>query len=476
MSKLFDSSKTKTQTTLNGATTHRSSLDKNVDLFFKIGSLRKNPEVVSEDMFWQAYDEDAEMAVRILLYARDVRGGMGEREIFRRTFRNIAIQNPSLALRVLHKVPELGRWDDVLVAIGTPIEKEAVEFVQQGLTDKTTAGLCAKWMPRMRGNNTLQNKANAKVLAKGMKLSYQEYNKLVSTLSNTVEQKISKGDFSEIDYSKLPSLAAARYQRLFDRKDSVRYRAYKEALVKGVEGVKINAGAIFPYDVVKAARRGDDSVSTAQWKAMPDYMNGSKESVLCVVDVSGSMTTRVAGETTAMDIAVSLGLYTSERSRGIFRNKMITFSERPSFIEVSDSMTLRQKVAHVERSPWGMSTNLQSVFEMILELAVRDKLEPEDLPTRVLIVSDMEFNYCCRGVTNFEAIKEKYARAGYAMPQLVFWNVTSHQAGNIPVQLTDSGVALVSGFSPSVLQGILSGEMNPLAVVQKLVFVERYDF
>nr|DAY73646.1 MAG TPA: protein of unknown function (DUF2828) [Caudoviricetes sp.] len=476
MSKLFDSSKTKTQTTLNGATTHRSSLNKNVDLFFKIGSLRNNPDVVSEDMFWQAYDEDAEMAVRILLYSRDIRGGMGEREIFRRTFRNIAIQNPSLALRVLHKVPELGRWDDVLVAIGTPIEKEAVEFVQQGLTDKSTAGLCAKWMPRMRGNNTEHNKEVAKTLAKGMKLSYQEYNKLVSSLSSTVEQKISKGDFTDIDYSKIPSLAAARYQRLFNRKDTARYQAYKDALVKGVEGVKVNAGAVFPYDVVKSARRGDSTVSTAQWKALPDYMNGSKESVLCVVDVSGSMGVRVAGETSAMDIAVSLGLYTSERSRGIFRNKMITFSETPSFIEVSDSMTLRQKIAHVERSPWGMSTNLQSVFDMILTLAVRDNLAEEDLPTRILIVSDMEFNYCCRGVTNFEAIKAKYARAGYNMPQLVFWNVTSRQQGNIPVQVTDSGVALVSGFSPAVLQGVLSGEMNPVSVVEKLVCVERYDF
>lgn len=476
MSKLFESSKIKTQTTLNGATTNRSSLNQVVDLFYKIGSLRRNPEEVSEHLFWKAYDEDAEMAVRVLLYSRDVRGGMGEREIFRRTFRNIAITNPSLALRILRKIPELGRWDDVLSAIGTPIEKEAVEFIQQGLTDKATAGLCAKWMPRMRGNNTAENKANAKVLAKAMKLSYQEYNKLISSLSNTVEQKISKGDFSEIDYSKIPSLAAARYQRLFNRKDSERYSAYKEALVKNEAGVKVNAGAVYPYDVIKSARRGDDVVATAQWKALPDYMNGDNGSILCVVDVSGSMTVRVAGETSAMDIAVSLGLYTSERSRGIFRNKMITFSETPSFIEVSDSMSLRKKVAHVESSPWGMSTNLQSVFDLVLALAKRDNLSEEDLPSRILIVSDMEFNDCIRGVTNFEAIKAKYKAAGYKMPQLVFWNVTSQQRGNVPVTVNDKGVALVSGFSPAVLTGILSGELDPAAVVEKLVNVDRYDF
>lgn len=476
MSKLFDASKTKSQTTLNGAVTHESSLNKNVDLFFKIGSLRNNPEVVSEDMFWKALSEDSETAVRILLYARDVRGGMGERNIFRKTFKNICDQNPELAKRILVKVPEIGRWDDVLAAVGTPVEKEAVEFIQQALSDKTHAGLVAKWLPRMRGNATDENKKLAKLLAKSFKLSYQEYNKLLSTLSDTLEQKLSRKDYSAIDYSKLPSLAAARYQRLFNRVDTERYTAYKEALVREDGTVKINAGAVYPYDVVKSVKYGDKIVANAQWKALPDYMEGTSERLIPVVDVSGSMGVRVAGDITAMDIAISLGLYCAERNYGVFRNKMITFSSRPTFIEVSDSMTLDQKVQHTMRADWGMSTDLQATFEIILGLAVKHKLPEEEMPTKILIVSDMEFNSCSRGITNFEAIRRKYEAAGYQMPQIVFWNVASHQRGNSPVQVTDSGVALVSGFSPSVMKGVLTGELNPVNVIRSLVYVPRYDF
>lgn len=486
MSQLFDASKTKTQVTLNGAVTHQSSLNSNVDLFFKIGSLRSHPTVISEDMFWKALDEDAETAVRILLYSRDVRGGMGERNIFRKTFRNIAMQKPGLAKRILVKIPELGRWDDVLVAIGTPIQNEALEFIIQGLTDKSRAALVAKWMPRMRGNATSVNKVYAKVLAKAMKLSYQEYNKLLSTLSDTVEQKLSRKDYEAIDYSKLPSLAAARYQRLFNRVDTARYTAYKEALVREDGTAKINAGAVYPYDIVKSVKYGDQTVANAQWKALPDYMEGTSERLISVVDVSSSMDSRVAGEITAMDVAISLGLYIAERNTGVFRNKMITFESNPHFIEVSDSMTIGQKVQHVRRASWGGSTDLQKTFEVILGLAIRNRIPESEMPTKILIVSDMEFNQATGGyhswydskpqLTNFEAIREKYEAAGYQMPQIVFWNVHSKQLGNSPVQVNDQGVALVSGFSPSVMKGVLTGELNPVNVVRNLVYVPRYDF
>lgn len=485
MSQLFEASKTKSQVTLNGAVTHQSSLDANVDLFFKIGSLRSNPTVISEDMFWKAYDEEAETAVRILLYSRDVRGGMGERNIFRKTFRNIAMQNPALAERLLIKIPELGRWDDVLAAIGTPVQDKAVEFIVQALTDKSRATLVAKWMPRMRGNATSVNKVYAKVLAKAMRLSYQEYNKLLSTLSDTVEQKLSRKEYKEIDYSKLPSLAAARYQRLFNRVDSDRYTKYKEALIKDDGSAKVNAGAVYPYDIIKSVRFGDEVVANAQWNALPDYLEGTTERLIPVVDVSGSMGTVVAGNTTAMDVAVSLGLYIAGRAKGIFHNKMITFESNPHFIEVSDSMTLKQKVNHTMRAPWGGSTNLQGTFEMILSLAKQHNLPEDEMPTKILITSDMEFNAATGNgygwgsrvpETNFEVIRQMYESAGYKIPQIVFWNVCSQQRGNSPVQVTDQGVALVSGFSPSVMKGVLTGELNPVNVVKSLVNVPRYDF
>lgn len=476
MSKLFDASKIKSQSTLNGAVTHQSSMNKNVDLFFKIGSLRKNPQVVSEDLFWSAFSEDSETAVRILLYSRDVRGGMGERNIFRKTFRNLCQQNPELAKRLLVKIPELGRWDDLLSAIGTPIQTEAIELISQGLSDKSNAALCAKWMPRMRGNATPENKVYAKVLSKAMKLSYQEYNKLLSTLSDTLEQKLSKKDYSEIDYSKLPSLAAARYQKLFNRVDTARYTEYKESLVKEDGTAKINAGAVYPYDVIKSVRFGDKVVANAQWKALPDFTGGSNENVVAMTDVSGSMDTPVAGVTTALEVGISLAIYLAERNNGIFKNQLMVYSTNPYFVELSGSMTLAQKYAKVQEHVEYGSTDIYKAFKKILDLGKKHNLSQEDMPAKVIIFSDMEFNSVCGNMTNFEAIKREYELSGYTLPQLVFWNIFSHQRGNSPVTISDKGTALVSGFSPATVKGLLSGDLDPVSVVRNLVYTSRYDF
>lgn len=479
MSKLFDASRTKSQLTLNGAVTHESSLNKNLDLFFKIGTLRKNPEIVSEDMFWQAFSEDSDYAIRVLLYSRDIRGGMGERNIFRKTFKTICNQNPNLASRLLVKIPELGRWDDVLEAIGTPVEKEALKFLQQGLTDKTYASLCAKWMPRMRGNNTIKNISNAKTLAKFLKLTYQEYNKFLSSLSDTVEQDLSKREYSGIDYSKLPSLAAARYQALFNRVDTERYTKYKESLVKEDGTAKINAGAVYPYDIIKSVMHGDSTVANAQWKALPDYTEGSSENVICLADVSGSMSfpgANVSGDIYALHVGIALSIYLAERNTGIFKDQMMAYSTNPYFIDLGKNMTLKQKLSKVQEHVEYGTTDIIKAFSRILELGIDHQLTQEDMPSKVIIFSDMEFNQAVSGMTNFEAIKMSYANCGYEMPQLVFWNLTSHQKGNIPVQVGQKGTALVSGFSTATMKGVLSGELDPVKVMQKLINVSRYDF
>lgn len=479
MSKLFDASRTKSQLTLNGAVTHESSLNKNVDLFYKVGTLRKNPEIVSEDLFWQAFSEDSETAVRVLLYSRDIRGGMGERNVFRKTFKTICNQNPSLGSRLLVKIPELGRWDDVLEAIGTPVEKDALQFISDCLTDKSNAALCAKWMPRMRGNNTVKNKNNAKVLAKFMKLSYQEYNKLLSSLSDTVEQNLSSKDYSDIDYSKLPSLAAARYQALFNRVDSDRYAKYRESLIKEDGQAKINAGAVYPYDIVKSCMRGDKAVANAQWKSLPDYTEGTNENIICLSDVSGSMTfenARVSGDIYALHVGIALSIYIAERNTGIFKDQMMVYSTNPYFIDIGKSLTLAQKLSKVQEHVEYGSTDIMKAFARILELGKQHNLTQEDMPSKVIVFSDMEFNQAISGMTNFESISLMYSQSGYKMPQLVFWNLASQQKGNVPVQVGQKGTALVSGFSPSIMKGLLTGELEPVKVMQKLVNVPRYDF
>lgn len=469
--------------TANGGRTNASSLNKNVDFFFLAGASR-GKDITPQ--FLAAYHEDWETALRILQWTRDVRGGAGERETFRTLFRALVTESAGgpAVRRLLGKVSELGRWDDLLVAFDTELERDALALIAEALV-KDRNGLCAKWMPR-KGE-----KANK--IRRYLQLTPKSYRKLLVELSNTVEQKMCAKDWDAIEYGKLPSLASARYQKAFWRNDEDRYAAYVSALEKGEE--KINAGAVYPYDIVKSLRFGNETVSNEQWKALPDYLDGSDESILPVVDVSGSMSCPVGGRrkssVTCMDVAVSLGLYLSERNEGVFKDTFITFSGSPEMVTVKG--TLKQRMEQMMRSGWAMNTNIQAVFETILAAAVKHKVPETGMPTMLLILSDMEFDHCVtvgrpqtdryawsrstnesEVVTAMEMIEQKYAEAGYKVPQIVFWNLNG-RAGNVPVEYNKAGAALVSGFSPALMTSLLGGEeMTPQAIMLKTVYKDRY--
>jgi len=461
-------------TTVNGAVTNASSLNKNVDLFFLAGASR-GKDITST--FVGAFVEDPEVATRILQWSRDARGGAGERETFRKLFGYLLKNEPAIASRVLPKVPEVGRWDDVLIAFGSPIEREALRMISFALNE-VKDGLCAKWMPRQG--------ANAGKIRSYLRLTPKQYRKLLVSLSNTVEQKMCAQDWTGIVYPHVPSVAAGRYQKAFTKHDPSGYAGYKAALVAGE--TKINASAVFPYDVVRSMRNGDKTVSNEQWKALPNYLEGSDENILPVVDVSGSMDgVKVSGSVTALDVAVSLGLYVSERMGGVFKDQFVTFSSTPELLKVSG--TLSQRYDQMARSNWAMSTDIQAVFKLILTAAKKHKVAEKDMPTKILILSDMEFNSCVtagaaptygRGsplsVSAMDMIKSEYEAAGFKIPQVVFWNLNG-RAGNSPVTYDATGTALVSGFSPSIVKSVLGGEeMTPISIMLKTVMVQRYDF
>lgn len=454
--------------TANGAATYATSHNACVDLFGISGSARNMDKGTLVRMFDNAYGENPEVAVRIMQWLRDVRGGAGERQAFRNLFAYLIEDHLEIAKRVLVKVPEIGRWDDVLVAVNTPLEPEAFELIRAGLNTPETAGLCAKWMPR-------QGEVAYK-LRKAYSMTPKGWRKMLVALSNTVEQKMCAQRWHEIEYGKLPSKAAAMYQNAFKRNDEARYNKYVEGLQKGTE--KINAGAIFPHDVVVSARKGNDKVATEQWKALPNYMEESGENILPMIDVSGSMSwTNVGGNPnlTCLDVALALGIYTSERMGGMFANHYISFSERPVLGKVQGT-TLNSRVHNVMGKHVGYSTNFQAAFELILRTAVDYNLAQEEMPTMILALSDMEFNAAGRGTTNFQAIKRKFQQAGYEMPKLVFWNLNGRE-GNMPVTVHDSGTALVSGFSPAILKSVLSAKtVTPVDIMLDTVMVDRYNF
>lgn len=464
-------SNTKTE---NGMVTNSSSLNNCVDLFFKIGAFRGAEESDVIRAFSLAFNEDPVSALRTIFWARDIRGGAGERRVFRISMEHLAKSNKDAVIRNMSLIPEYGRWDDLLVFFGTDLQNEASVLIKEALDQNN--GLCAKWMPR---KGTIAND-----LRKFMGLTPKEYRKKLVSATSVVEQNMCSNKWEDINYSQVPSVAAARYQNSFYRKDTQRYSEYIRLLSMPKEerpaGVKINAQAVYPYDIVKSLNRGNKDVATEQWKELPNYMEGNTEMILPVVDVSGSMGTQVSlgSNLTCMDVAVSLGLYISERNEGSFQNHFITFSESPSLQKLSGD--LYDRYAQLIESDWGMSTNLESVFDLILSQATKHNVSQAEMPTKVLILSDMEFNECImdgESSSAMDMIRKKYKEAGYELPAVIFWNIQSRRGGNnLPVRFDEAGTALISGFSPSILKSILSGsDISPIEIMYQTINSERYQ-
>jgi len=453
--------------TENGMLTNPTTLNSCVDLFFSIGSMRGKSESTLHRLFSESYNENPLITMKILFWSRDVRGGAGERKVFRDILSWLVLNHPQSVSENIHLIPEYGRWDDVLTLVGTPLETEMFCLIKTALSNMD--GLCAKWMPRKGG---VANK-----LRKMFRLNPKQYRKMLVNLTNVVETKMCSKDWESIDYSKLPSLASSRYQNSFQRNDTKRYEEYKEKLLNGE--AKVNASTLYPYDVIKSMNNGGDLVvCEKQWESLPNYMDNSDERILPVVDVSGSMSCSVGDNPnlSCMDVAISLGMYISERNVGIFENMFITFSERPR-IEYLKGNTLKERYTNLGSSDWGYNTDFIKVFQLILEQAVNNNVSEDQMPTKIIVLSDMEFDVADGSYddTAYGYIRRIYEEKGYRLPDIIFWNLNA-RGGNFPVDYTTNGTALVSGFSPSILKSVLKCEdFSPLNVMLDTIGSERYE-
>lgn len=468
--------RTKNVLTENGMVTNSTTLNSCLDLFFVIGAVR--PSMKTEDgrerlirKFEAARAQDGLITRKLLFWARDARQGAGEREAFRVLLRHASERYPNEVISNIHLIAEYGRWDDVFVTFGTLVETAAIELIRKNLNDGNS--LLAKWMPRTGGKVSPAKRLIANKVRTAMGMSAKDFRKFIVDRTNVIETPMCKRDYSGVEYGKIPSVAMARYQKAFMKNDPSGFESYKNALIKGE--AKINAGAVYPYDVIKSMRHGRDAnVAMNQWDALPNYMEGSNERVIPVCDVSGSMETAVSGNTTALDICLSLGLYIAERNEGPFKDAFITFSSRPK-IEVLKG-NLQSRLTQLERAEWGMNTNLEATFDMILNLSIKNEVPANEMPNCILIMSDMEFDRCTtNNHTALDMIAEKYSRSGYEMPKIVFWNLASRH-DNFPIQQNQHGVGLVSGFSPSILKSILTGEVtNPVKIMLRTIDNPRYE-
>lgn len=489
--------------TENGAIGYRTTGKELLDLNFAVASLRKMSDVEVAKRFRKAFCEDQILAMKWLFYSRDARQGIGERRLFRVVLKDLVESNPEMVIPVINLIPEYGRYDDMWCLLDNAESANTVyQIVDKQLKqdwDNMKTGkpisLIAKWMPSINASSA-KTKEYGKKLCKALKMTEREYRKALSKLRkylDIVEVKMSDKSWSEIKYEAVPSRANLIYNSAFLRNDEVRRREYLSKLEKGE--TKINASTLFPHDIVHKymksggwtqSMKAKDATIEALWKALPDTVQGCGNTIV-VADGSGSMTTRVDNNSgvTALEVANAIAIYFAERSSGQFKDKYITFSERPQFVDFSKCNTLHDKLQTALAHNEVANTNIEKVFDLILTSAVNNHMSQADLPKNILIISDMEFDSatCIRSSRSygyirpdqrlFDVITQKYARAGYKMPRLVFWNVNS-RTGTIPVKENELGVALVSGFSVNVAKMVMSGKTDPFECLLETLNSERY--
>jgi hypothetical protein len=441
--------------TANGMPSNSTSLNSNVDMFFLAGASRNMSEKDIEILFQKAIVENPLVALKLMFWARDARGGAGERRFFRICAKFLNKNYLPYLEKNISKVPEYGRWDDIFELD----EKIVLPLIKEGLDNKN--GLLAKWLPR-------NHSGLANTVRKYLGLNPKEYRKLVVGLSNTVEQKMCAKEWDAITYPHVPSVAMNKYRKAFLKNDEGRFNEYISLVLEGKEEIK--AGVLFPHQLYEAYLRGEDKKAVeAQWNNLIDYMADSNERIIPVCDISGSMTGM------PMNVSVSLGVYISERNKSIFKDAFITFSASPSMQYLKGS--LYERIRQLQSAEWGMNTNLEAVYRLILSKAVKNKISEDEMPTKILIISDMEFDQCARNGSDsaMKMITRMYSEAGYKMPEIIFWNVNG-RLGNVPANFKQKGVGLVSGFSPSILKSILAGKIDtPEGLMLRTIMSERYE-
>lgn len=453
-------------TTENGMATYTTSYSKCLDLFFLCGASRNKSDDEIIRIFSEAYNENSEIASLIFAYNRDVRGGNGERRFSRIIMKYLANNNAKINWSYL---TELGRWDDLFSLFNTPSEKEALSIIASKWWSNTDMTLFAKWMPR-------KGKIAGKIRAY-LKLDPKTYRKTLVNWTNVIETSICQNRIQDINYSHVPSKANTKYSHLFLRKDDKRRRLFLSNALSGKE--KINSSVAYPYEIVrmlnvefngnrKPFTCDENQAAFAMWDQLPNYMdNTSNIRILPMCDFSGSM------NGLPLMISMSLGMYISERNEGAFKNAFLTFSSKPKLQYFSSNATIADRIRQMILCN-EQSTNLEAAFKLILDNAKSVNVQKSDMPTHILIISDMEFDRASNyRHTAMEMIKNEYMESGYDMPNIIFWNVNS-RTNNIPIRFNTNGVGLISGASPSILKAVLSGEVEPLQIMKRAIVKERY--
>lgn len=483
---------TNAKLTENGAFAYSTTGQTLIDLFAQIGALRPRTEREIADKFAMAFSADHTLATKMMFYAGNIRGGLGERRTFRVCLRWLAINHPEIVKNNIANIPHFNRWDSLFSLVGTPVEEFMWDYIGYQLNsdlevvlESKKTGKCrpisllAKWMP----TETASSKQTRNLAHRAMRelaITPRNYRKMLTTLRKylkVVEATMSAQEWDNIQYAAVPSYAMKNYRKAFGRHDPIGFGQYKTSLVKGE--TKVNASTLYPYDLVgeiRKSRRYDyhaskyvydnDTIIEEQWKALPNYVSG-ENNILIMADVSGSM--ECAGGR-PMNTSIGLATYFAQRNKGAYHNLYMTFTDKPHFIELRDGATLADCVERVLRTDVGYNTDLEAAFNHILSHAIVHHVPANELPKALVIVSDMEIDRYARweGFDFVDEMKKKFARNGYELPTIVCWNV---EARNDTFLSKSDKVLMVSGQSPSVFRelcGRLDGKTSWDIMVETL--------
>ena len=465
--------------TENGADCHRTSGSALLDCFAICGAMRNRTDSEIETVFQKAIIENPLLALRLAFYTRDIRGGLGERRTGRIMFQVLAKHYANMLIPNLPFIAEFGRWDDLIYLLCTPVEAEVISLLSAQLEEDCShmlegkpVSLLAKWLPSVNASSR-KTRRQAKKLASAFGMSEKQYRKVMSQLRayiNVTERNLSMSAMDYIRYDAVPSYAMKKYRKAFRRNDEERFSSYLEAVASGKSS--IHGEVLYPYDIVEQVLYGIDSnnpVLEAQWKALPDLVKGDQR-FLIMADVSGSMYGR------PMATSIGLALYFAERNTGLFHNRFMTFSARPELVEVKGK-TLYEKIKWIENAHWDMNTDLEAAFELVLQSAVEHQIPQEELPTSIVVITDMEIDVCTSIKRHdfTSEMNQRFSEAGYVMPNLVFWNVDARN-NTFHCLLNAGSVQLVSGQSVQVFKNLMNGvSMTPYEYMVSVLQDKRYD-
>jgi len=451
---------------------YEHSLDHCVEFFSKAGSLYdnhstsfyENKEDVL-DLFINSWIHNKEITFKLLLWLRSIRGGAGNRSGFRKCLKWLGDNEPVWVRNNIELIPEYGRWDDLRSLFNTACEAEAVDVWFTAIYNGNI--LAAKWAKRTDIPLYLRFK-------QGNSSNMGDFRRFLANIrkKHIVEHKMCTKKWNEIDYSTVPSQAMSRYTNAFYKHDEQGFEKYKESL-KNNE-TKINASALFPHDCVRTVHYGDSKIADAQFDALPNYINDN-DSIMVLCDSSGSMGISIGGNITAYDVSTSLSLYCSGKmpKSSPFYKKFIQFESESKFSDWN-GMTFSEALYDDNIFDGAIgATRIDKALDLLLSTATMFNVSDKNIPKMLLICSDMQFteavddyNKTEKQETIIERSLKKWDDKDYTRPKIVYWNLVPYDGQ--PDTIKSKNIALVSGFSPSILKSVLScDDFSPKAVMMK---------